>query len=145
MPKSNFSWSVMDTRWNIDSWCFPHHAQPLQPTPPPSKNGRLCSFSTPGSRCTRCACDYFLLIQFTDLNRTYMTKRETSLFVVYLHPLPRSKRETEGVVSLSTHHHHHHHHPSLARNARQRGWFLCRHTTTITITPSLARNARWRG
>ncbi len=30
--------------------------------------------------------------------------------------------------------------PSLARNARRRGKFLCRHTTTI-FTPSLAQNA----
>ncbi len=73
-----------------------------------------------------------------------MTKRETFLFVVYLHPLPRSKRKMEGVFSLSTHHHHHHHHSSLARNSRQRGWFLCWHTHHHHH-PSLARNARRRG
>ena len=56
-------------------------------------------------------------------------------------PLPHSKCETEGVVSLSSHHHHHHH-PSLARNARRRGWFLCRHTTTITTPPSLKTRDR---
>ena len=48
-------------------------------------------------------------------------------------PLPRSNCETEG-FSLSTH-------PSLARNARRRGCFFCRHTTN----PSLARIARRRG
>jgi hypothetical protein len=34
------------------------------------------------------------------------------------HPLPHSKRETEGVISLLTHQH-----PSLARNPRRRGQF----------------------
>jgi hypothetical protein len=35
--------------------------------------------------------------------------------------------------------------PSLARNARRRGCFFCRHTLPSTTTPSLARNARRRG
>jgi hypothetical protein len=77
-------------------------------------------------------------------------------------PLPRSKRETEGVVSLSTHHHHHHP-PSL--ETRDRGGVTSVNTPPPTppslemrdgggsfsvdtpppSPPSLARNARRRG
>ena len=140
---------------------------------PPPRSPSLASNASRrgfGSRRTRCTCDYFLLIQFTDLNRTYMTKRETSLFVVYLHPLPRSKRETEGVVSLSTYHHHHH--PLPRSNCKTEGSFFCQQTPpTLELrdrgflcqqtppsletrdrgvfftpsTPSLARNVRRRG
>ncbi len=100
-----------------------------------------------------------------------MMKRDVSLFVMLLHPLslsppslelrdggvlsvntplPRSKRETEGVFLLSTCHHATTNpslaqnarqrgslstHPSLTRNARRRGCFFCRHATTPPPTP----------
>ncbi len=58
--------------------------------------------------------------------------------IIHLHPLPRSKHETEGVFLLSAHppslklraegFPSHRPHPLLAQNTRWRGCFFCQHT-----------------
>jgi len=102
----------------------------------PSENIFYARFQHQGVGVQGAAATIYFLIYFTDLNRTYRTKRETSLFVVLLHPpplLPPSLKMGDGggVPFVNT--------PSTPSSleTRDRGVVSFVNTTT---NPFLARN-----
>ncbi len=97
MPRVDRFWLELKLRskWHQRNTGFSHS---LQSTPPP-KNKRLCSFSTPGHRRTRCTIMYFNII--------YWLQNRTTLRRVASPSTPSLARNVRqrGVFLLSTHHH----------------------------------------